>query len=119
MLDLTETGPTYVSFLKWSAPKLEELRMSFTVSVAKANGFYSGIEHLSSLKEARIYLDGEDATSSECMAAVSAIRKEVGANPNHPALTFGGESDSEGEDNEEQQQQPHPLLNFFTVMNSA
>ncbi|KAM3280350.1 hypothetical protein ACQJBY_047252 [Aegilops geniculata] len=93
------TEQVYVSFVKGSAPKLVELSMPFSVLAATANGFYSGIEHLSSLKEAMIYLDVEDATPSECKAAASAIRKEAGANPNHPALIIKGEP--KGEDDEE------------------
>ncbi|KAF7069364.1 hypothetical protein CFC21_075005 [Triticum aestivum] len=81
-----KTERAYVSFVKGSPPKLEELTITFSVSAAKANGFYSGIEHLSSLKQATIYLDDEDATPSECEAATAEIRTEAGANPNHPAL---------------------------------
>ncbi|KAF7076577.1 hypothetical protein CFC21_081207 [Triticum aestivum] len=90
----------YVSFVKGSAPKLEEIsRMPFSVSAAKANKFYLGIHHLSCLKRAHILLDDEDATPSECKAAAAAIRKEADINANHPAVTFLGEPKEE--DNEE------------------
>ncbi|XP_020180671.1 disease resistance protein RGA5 [Aegilops tauschii subsp. strangulata] len=90
----------YVSFVKGSAPKLEEIsRMPFSVSAAKANKFYLGIHHLSCLKRAHILLDDEDATPSECKAAAAAIRKEADINANHPAVTFPGEPKEE--DNEE------------------
>ncbi|KAF7076441.1 hypothetical protein CFC21_081093 [Triticum aestivum] len=94
-----KTKRAYVTFVEGSAPKLEELTITFSVSAAKANDFYSGIEHLSSLKEARIYLDDEDATRSECKAAAAEIRNEAGVNPNHPALII--EREPKGEDDEE------------------
>ncbi|KAM3280336.1 hypothetical protein ACQJBY_047239 [Aegilops geniculata] len=94
-----KTERAYVTFVKGSAPKLEELKITFSVSAAKANGFYSGIEHLSSLKEAIIYLDVKDATRSECKAAAAEIRNEAGVNPNHPALII--EREPKGEDDEE------------------
>ncbi|VAH97118.1 unnamed protein product [Triticum turgidum subsp. durum] len=80
----------YVSFVKGSAPRLEEIsNMPFSVSAAKANKFYLGIHHLPCLRRAYIRLDGEDATPSERKAAAAAIRKEADANPNNPAVTFG------------------------------
>ncbi|KAF7094943.1 hypothetical protein CFC21_097212 [Triticum aestivum] len=82
----------YVSFVKESAPKLEELiNMPFSVSAAKADKFYLGIHHLPCLKLAHIVLDKKEATRSECKAAAAAIRKEAGANSNHPAVYFEGE----------------------------
>ncbi|EMS46322.1 Disease resistance protein RPM1 [Triticum urartu] len=100
LLYFIKTEQLYVSFVKGSAPKLEEIsNMPFSVSAAKANKLYLGIHHLPCLKRAHIVLDDEDATPSECKAAAAAIRKEAGANSNHPALTFWGEP--EGEDDEE------------------
>ncbi|KAM3280569.1 hypothetical protein ACQJBY_047397 [Aegilops geniculata] len=97
VLSFRNTQQVYVSFVKGSAPKLEEIwKMPFSVSAAKANGFYSGIEHLKCLKQAYIELDNEDATPSESKAAAAAIRKEADANPNHPAVTFEGEPEEEG-----------------------
>ncbi|XP_020158410.1 disease resistance protein Pik-2 [Aegilops tauschii subsp. strangulata] len=90
-----QTERAYVSFLKGSAPRLEELTITFSVSAAKANGFYSGIEHLKCLKQAMIDLDVEDATPSECKAAAAEIRNEADANPNHPALIIVGKSEEE------------------------
>uniref|UniRef100_M8BJD1 Disease resistance protein RPM1 n=1 Tax=Aegilops tauschii TaxID=37682 RepID=M8BJD1_AEGTA len=94
-----KTERAYVTFVEGSVPKLEKLTITFSVSVAKANGFYSGIEHLPSLKQANIWLADKDATPSECKAAAAAIRKEACANPNHPAVTIFREP--EEEDNEE------------------
>ncbi|XP_037438876.1 disease resistance protein RGA5-like [Triticum dicoccoides] len=90
VLNFTETERAYVSFVKGSAPKLDELSMPFSVSAAKVNGFYSGIEHLHCLKRGtHIQLDSEEATLSDSKAAAA-------ANPNHPEVTF-----SEGENNKE------------------
>ncbi|XBH74912.1 hypothetical protein VPH35_101772 [Triticum aestivum] len=77
----------YVTFVKGAMPKLENLKLSFAVSVAKSYGFYLGIEHLTCLKKERVLFETED---SESKAAVAAITKEVGAHPNHPILSVSG-----------------------------
>jgi hypothetical protein len=87
VFDFSKTERAYVTFVKGSAPKLEELiGMPFSVSTAKADGFYSGIQHLPCLKEAEIWLDNDDATPSDSKAAAAAIRNEAGANLNHPTV---------------------------------
>ncbi|KAF6991295.1 hypothetical protein CFC21_008396 [Triticum aestivum] len=80
----------YVTFMEGAMPKLENLRLSVAVSVAKTCGFYLGIEHLTCLKQARIWLDNEDVTTSESKAAAAAVTKEAGAHPNRPIVTIEG-----------------------------
>ncbi|XP_037447674.1 disease resistance protein RGA5-like [Triticum dicoccoides] len=75
-------------FEEGALPKLEKLELWFSVSVAKAYGFYLGIEHLPYLKDVRVILQKRDATSSEVEAADVAIRKEANLHPNHPRLTL-------------------------------
>uniref|UniRef100_R7VZZ7 Disease resistance protein RPM1 n=1 Tax=Aegilops tauschii TaxID=37682 RepID=R7VZZ7_AEGTA len=97
-LNFSGTAQAYVSFAKGSVPKLESIEMPFNASEAKANGFYSGIEHLHCLKLAYIWCN-EDGTLPERKAAAAAIRKDADANPNHPEFTF--ENEPWEEDNEE------------------
>ncbi|KAE8786129.1 putative disease resistance RPP13-like protein 3 [Hordeum vulgare] len=75
-------------FEKGALPKLENLDLWFSVSMAKAYGFYLGIEHLPYLKDVRVVLVKRDATSSEVEAAATAITKEARLHPNHPRLSL-------------------------------
>lgn len=85
--------------MKGAMPKLEYLHVPFDVSVAKTSGYYLGIENLTCLKHADVFLLlGEVATPSEGKAAVAAIRNEAAAHPNHPMVNFFNEPDEE--DNE-------------------
>lgn len=92
----------YITFQKGAMPKLEKLEQSFDVSVAKAYGFYLGIEHLPCLKVIEVMLRNEGATLSESKAAAASIRNEAGAHPNHPEnIILGGQAFLHDEDNEE------------------
>nr|UBY07233.1 NBS-LRR disease resistance protein [Dasypyrum villosum] len=79
-------GAGTLVFEKGALPKLEKLGLS----VAKAYGFYLGIEHLPCLKDVRVSFENHDATSPEVEAAVAVIRKEANLHPNHPRLTLHG-----------------------------
>nr|UBY07376.1 NBS-LRR disease resistance protein [Dasypyrum villosum] len=81
-------GAGTLVFEKGALPKLEKLRLCFFVSMAKAYGFYLGIEHLPYLKDVRVCLQSRDATSAEVEAAEVAIRKEASLHANHPWLTL-------------------------------
>nr|UBY07323.1 NBS-LRR disease resistance protein [Dasypyrum villosum] len=81
-------GAGNLVFEKGTLPKLEKLELWFSVSMAKAYGFYLGIEHLPYLKDVRVSLQKRDATSSEVEAAKVAIRDEASLHPNHPRLTL-------------------------------
>lgn len=74
----------YITFQKGAMPKLEKLEQSFDVSVAKAYGFYLGMEHLPCLKVIQVMLCNKGATLSESKAAAASMRNEAGAHPNHP-----------------------------------
>ncbi|PUZ53274.1 hypothetical protein GQ55_5G039900 [Panicum hallii var. hallii] len=80
--------PTYVKFGEGAMPKLENLDVTFSVSVAKAYGFSLGINHLPCLKHAEVWLDNRHATSSESKAAAAAIRTEANAHSNHPRVFY-------------------------------
>ncbi|KAF7076542.1 hypothetical protein CFC21_081176 [Triticum aestivum] len=90
----------YVMLTKGSMWNLEEFLLSFDVSVAKAYGFYLGIEHLPSLKLIQVVLRNEGATHSESKAAAAAIREEAGAHPNHPEVCILEEPDEDEDNNE-------------------
>ncbi|XP_044954660.1 disease resistance protein RGA5-like [Hordeum vulgare subsp. vulgare] len=81
-------GAGALVFEKGALPKLEKLDMWFSVSMAKAYGFYLGLEHLPYLKDVRVVLQKRGATSSEVDAAATAIMKEARLHPNHPRLTL-------------------------------
>ncbi|KAE8766569.1 putative disease resistance RPP13-like protein 3 [Hordeum vulgare] len=81
-------GAGTLLFEEGALPKLEKLRLRISVSMAKAYGFYLGIEHLPYLKDVGVGLENRDATSSEVEAAEVAIRKEASLHPNHPRLTL-------------------------------
>uniref|UniRef100_A0A8R7R7L2 NB-ARC domain-containing protein n=1 Tax=Triticum urartu TaxID=4572 RepID=A0A8R7R7L2_TRIUA len=92
----------YITFQKGAMPKLEKLEQPFDVSVAKAYGFYLGIEHLPCLKVIEVTLCNEGATLSESKAAAAWIRNEAGAHPNHPENSiWGGQASLDDQDNEE------------------
>ncbi|XBI86628.1 hypothetical protein VPH35_094553 [Triticum aestivum] len=82
----------YVTLTKGSMRNLEEFLLSFDVSVAKASGFYLGIEHLPSLKLIQVVLGNEGATYSETKAAAAAMHQEGSRCPSQPSrsLYFGG-----------------------------
>ncbi|KAM3406222.1 hypothetical protein ACQJBY_000344 [Aegilops geniculata] len=82
-------GRTLV-FEEGALPKLEKLKLNCFVLMAKAYGFYLGIEHLPYLKDVQVTLENGDATSPEGEAAEVAIRKEANLHPNHPRLTIYG-----------------------------
>ena len=90
----------YITFQKGTMPKLEKLEQSFDVSVAKAYGFYLGIEHLPCLKVIQVTLCNEGATLSESKAAAAWIRNEAGGHPNHP-IFLGVQAFLHDEDNVE------------------
>ncbi|KAI5013901.1 hypothetical protein ZWY2020_054956 [Hordeum vulgare] len=90
----------YVALTKGSMRNLEEFLLSFDVSVAKAYGFYLGIEHIPSLKLIQAVLRNEGATHLESKTAAAAIRKEAGAHPNHPEVCILEEPDEDEDDNE-------------------
>nr|UBY07151.1 NBS-LRR disease resistance protein [Dasypyrum villosum] len=81
-------GAGTLVFEKGALPKLEKLELRFFVSMAKAYGFYLGIEHLPYLKDVKVSTQNWDATSSEAEAAEAAIRDEANLHPNHPRLTL-------------------------------
>ncbi|PNT73785.1 hypothetical protein BRADI_1g01387v3, partial [Brachypodium distachyon] len=71
----TDGEGAYVTFVKGAMPKLEILKLPFTVSVAKKHGFSLGIEHLPCLKHAAAWLN-KGATRSESQAEATAFMKE-------------------------------------------
>nr|UBY07573.1 NBS-LRR disease resistance protein [Dasypyrum villosum] len=83
-------GAGTLVFEKGALPKLEKFDLWFNVSMAKAYGFYLGLEHLPCLKDVQIILENQDATSPEVEAAAAAIRKEASLHANHPRLTLHG-----------------------------
>nr|UBY07085.1 NBS-LRR disease resistance protein [Dasypyrum villosum] len=83
-----DEGAGTLVFEKGALPKLEKLRLWFFVSMAKAYGFYLGIEHLPYLKDVHVFLQNRNATSPEVEAAKVAIRDEASLHPNHPRLTL-------------------------------
>jgi disease resistance protein RPM1 len=90
---------TNLLFEEGALPKLEKLDLPFTVSWAKANGFYLGIGHLPCLKHSEISLCNDHSTSSsENRAAATAIRNEANAHSNHPRLIIRGEMEKDEED---------------------
>lgn len=84
-------GMGYLAFEIGALPKLEKLKIPFSVSMAKDYGFYLGIQHLPCLKHAKVILGTEGATSYESKAAATSIRNEANAHPNHPRLDIAGE----------------------------
>nr|UBY06943.1 NBS-LRR disease resistance protein [Dasypyrum villosum] len=82
-------GAGNLVFEKGALPKLEKLGLWLSVSMAKAYGFYLGIEHLPYLKDVRVSLWNQDATSAEVEAAEAAIRNEANLHANHPRLNLG------------------------------
>nr|UBY07041.1 NBS-LRR disease resistance protein [Dasypyrum villosum] len=82
-------GAGNLVFEKGALPKLEKLGLWLSVSMAKAYGFYLGIEHLAYLKDVHVCLENGDATSSEVEAAEAAIRNEANLHANHPRLNLG------------------------------
>ena len=83
-------GAGTLLFEEGALPKLEQLELWLSVSVAKAYGFYLGIEHLPYLKDVRVLLQNRDATSAEVEAAAAVIRKEANLHTNHPRLSLYG-----------------------------
>ncbi|XP_020182733.1 disease resistance protein RGA5 [Aegilops tauschii subsp. strangulata] len=81
-------GAGILLFEEGALPKLEKLKLSISVPIAKAYGFYLGLDHLPYLKAVRVILHKRDATSPEVEAAAAAIRKEANLHPNHPRLTL-------------------------------
>nr|UBY07136.1 NBS-LRR disease resistance protein [Dasypyrum villosum] len=81
-------GAGNLVFEKGALPKLEKLGLWLSVSMAKAYGFYLGLEHLPCLKDGQIILQKQDATPPEVEAAKVAIRDEASLHPNHPRLTL-------------------------------
>lgn len=79
-------GVGYIVFEIGSLPKLENVNVPFSVSMAKENCFFLGIEHLRCLKRAEIVVSTKGATCYETGAAVKAIHSEASSNPNHPIL---------------------------------
>lgn len=82
------SGEGYIVFVEGALPKLEKLRIPFSVSVAKGNRFYLGIAHLRCLKYANVILGREGATHDETFDAASAIRLEASQHQNHPRVTI-------------------------------
>ncbi|VAH00841.1 unnamed protein product [Triticum turgidum subsp. durum] len=70
-------GAGILLFEEGALPKLEKLKLCFFVSMAKAYGFYLGIDHLPYLKDVQVTLENGDATPPEVEAAEVAIRKEA------------------------------------------
>ncbi|KAM3399804.1 hypothetical protein ACQJBY_004951 [Aegilops geniculata] len=79
-------GAGTLLFEEGALPKLEKLKLWFSVSMAKAYGFYLGLEHLPCLKDSEVIFFRRGATSSEVEAAEEAIRKEVNLHPKHPSF---------------------------------
>uniref|UniRef100_A0ACD6AC41 Uncharacterized protein n=1 Tax=Avena sativa TaxID=4498 RepID=A0ACD6AC41_AVESA len=100
VFDLANIPGAYVTFLKGSMPKLENLEIRLSVLMAKTDGFFLGIEHLARLKQAKIWLMRDAATISETKALTAAIRSEAGAHHNHVAVIFVGEPSEEDSDSE-------------------
>ncbi|VAH12865.1 unnamed protein product [Triticum turgidum subsp. durum] len=84
-----DEGAGTLLFEEGALPKLEQLELWLSVSVAKAYGFYLGIEHLPYLKDVRVLLQNRDATYCEVEAAEVAIRNEISLHPNHPRFIVG------------------------------
>ncbi|XBH74917.1 hypothetical protein VPH35_101776 [Triticum aestivum] len=92
----------YITVQKGAMPKLEKLEQPFDVSVAKAYGFYLGIEHLPCLKVIKVMPRHKGATFSESKAAAASIRNEAGVHPNHPEnIILGVQAFLHDEDNVE------------------
>ncbi|KQK19987.1 putative disease resistance RPP13-like protein 3 [Brachypodium distachyon] len=86
-------------FMEGALPNLEKLDVP--LSAATENGYYFGIVHLASLKDAKFRLDTMGATYSELKAASVAIRNETDAHRNPLRVTIvglGDESDDECDD---------------------
>lgn len=103
--NLFQAGAGILLFEEGALPKLERFHLSLVVSMAKAYGFYVGIEHLPCLKDACFTLHNMGATSSQSKAAAASIRKEVSLHPNHPRLILGGEIEESGTDDEVNEKQ--------------
>lgn len=67
---------------------LEDLGLVYSVSMENANGFCLGFQHLPRLKNVRVRLYKEGATSSAITSAEVAIKNEADAHPNHPTVTL-------------------------------
>jgi len=91
VFNLASIPGAYVTFLKGSMPKLENLQIRLSVSMAKTDGFFLGIEHLARLKQAKIWLMRDAATISETKELADVIRSEAGSHHNHVAVIFVGE----------------------------
>ncbi|KAE8775224.1 Disease resistance protein RPM1 [Hordeum vulgare] len=87
--DLSCTDGVYITFMEGSMAKLEDLMLSYDVSVAKTYGFSLGIEHLPCLKVIELHIGEECLRLSEHKSAVAVIKKEAGAHPNHPEVHTG------------------------------
>lgn len=92
-------GAGYIVFEAGILPKLERLRIPFSVSMAKNHDFYIGIMHLRSLTHAEVILGKDGATPSEVKAAAESIENEVIVNQNHPKLSI--EESQQGDSSEE------------------
>ncbi|CAM0958389.1 unnamed protein product [Alopecurus aequalis] len=79
-------------FEKGSMPKLEKLTLPFFIKRAPLYDLYIGIEHLPCLKNVLFTIVREGEEYSVCKAAAVAIKKEAAPHPNHPRLTFRGQS---------------------------
>ncbi|KAF7046450.1 hypothetical protein CFC21_055476 [Triticum aestivum] len=75
-------------FEEGALPMLEDLGLVYSVSMANANGFCLGFQHLPRLRNARVRLYKEGATSSAITSAEVAIKNEADAHPNHPTVTL-------------------------------
>jgi hypothetical protein len=78
----------YLAFEEGALPKLEKLKLPFSVLVAKACGFNLGLGHLPCLRDAKITVCGEFDTPSESRAAEAAITNEANSHPNRPTVIF-------------------------------
>ncbi|XP_037442258.1 disease resistance protein PIK6-NP-like [Triticum dicoccoides] len=98
LIKLVLSDRAYITFVKGAMPKLQNLKLSFAVSVAKGYGFYLGIEHLTCLKKVRVLFVTK---GSESKVAAAAISKEAGAHTNRPIVTINGRPYEEAANNEE------------------
>lgn len=87
-------------FMEGALPNLEKLDVP--LSVATENGYYFGIVHLASLKDAKFRLDIEGATYSELKAAAVAIRNETNSHRNRLRVTIVGIEDGSDEENDDE-----------------
>ncbi|RLN28453.1 hypothetical protein C2845_PM05G17310 [Panicum miliaceum] len=76
----------YLTFEHLAMPRLLNLFLPIHVVTAETNDFSFGIEHLESLRNVEVRINGEGADASKTKAAEVAVAKAAHNHPNHPIL---------------------------------